>query len=681
MKAHDSYLNTLLTLNGAIFNIPVYQRNYDWDIDNCKQLFQDLETIACTGKDHFIGSIVYISVGIATEPYFNIIDGQQRITSIMLFLKALHDSSDDKLFRQRIKMGFLTDIGFDGTPKVKLKQIESDQSVFEKIIMQDTFDEHSYSDKEKLSNVYRNYIAFKAMIQQSEVSVQELYNAIYKLEIIDVCLTTEDPQEVFESMNSTGRSLTNTDLLRNYLLMDLKGSKQEELYKKYWSKIEANVGAKQMDAFMVHYLIMKRKSDSINIRRKSSKINKTTLYECYKIYFPPESKKEGGTERLLEDMCRYSVTYHRIMSGSTKTELDKAIRELIIDLNADPTAILLMYLFHVRNQDGISDKDMLDAVKACISYVFRVRFFKGSVSPQFFALAIQHYEKCEASYPFIKKIWSALLAGAGSYRFPRDREFRDAFENKNMYLEFKPPMLRYILYAYERARTKDLVPPDGVTIEHILPQEPKEWQQHLMEIHDDEYFEHTHRIGNLTLTKMNSEASNAPFADKKQVYDKSGYAITREIAKLSDWNSAEIKKRSSAMADEALMLWPLPQEYNQEEVSSWETTSMSEENEELFNQFREIIRDFDSSIYEDPKKLYINFLRNKTIIFSLVPLQEALSITLNAKAGQFTPTDKLEDISGKGHWGVGSYKMKIECEDDIWTALEYIQQIAKGIKQ
>ena len=679
MKAHDSYLTALLKLNGAIFNIPVYQRNYDWDTDNCKQLFQDMETIVWTEKDHFIGSIVYISVGIATEPYFNIIDGQQRITSIMLFLKALHDSSEDKIFRQRIKMGFLTDIGFDGTPKVKLKQIESDQSVFEKIIMQDNFDEMAYSESEKQSNVYRNYTAFKDMIIQSDVSVQDLYNAVFKLEIIDVCLTTEDPQEVFESMNSTGRSLTNTDLLRNYLLMDLKGSKQEELYKKYWSKIEKNVGAKQMDAFMVHYLIMKRKSDSINIRRKSAKINKTTLYECYKIYFPSESKKDGGTERLLEDMCCYSVTYHRIMSGAAKTELDKAIRELIIDLNADPTAILLMYLFHLQEQEGISDKEMLEAVKACISYVFRVRFFKGTISPQFFALAIQHYEKSNHSLPFINKIWSALVAGAGTYRFPRDREFRDSFENKNMYLEFKPPMLRYILYAFERTKTKDLVPPDGVTIEHILPQEPKEWQQHLMDIHDDVYFEYTHRIGNLTLTKMNSEASNAPFEDKKEVYEKSGYAITREIAKFPDWNSTEIKRRSAQMAKTALNLWPLPKEFNQEEVSAWETTNMSDNTEELFNQFREIVRDFDSSIYEDPKKLYINFIKGKTVVFSLIPLQDSLLITLNAKPGELT-YDNVEDISNKGHWGVGNYRMKIEAETDIWAALDYIQHISNGIK-
>lgn len=675
MKAHDSYLTALLKLSDAVFNIPVYQRNYDWDTDNCKQLFQDIETITMTGKDHFIGSIVYISIGTATEPYYNIIDGQQRITSVMLFLKALHDSTEDQRFKKQVRHGFLINLGLDDTPKMKLKQIESDRSVYERIIMQDDFDEKAFSESEKNSNVYKNYSCFKDLILQSPVPIQDLYNAVFKLEIIDVCLTTEDPQEVFESMNSTGRSLTNTDLLRNYLLMDLTHSEQEKLYKKYWSQIEKNVGTKQMDAYMVHYLIMKRKSDSINIRRKSAKINKNTLYECYKIYFPPENKKDGGTEKLLDDMYRHSVTYGRILSGKRKTALDKAIYEVIYDLSADPVAVFLMYLLHEQENSGITDEEMVAAVKACISYVFRVRIFKGSVSPQFFALAIQSYEKGDSSKPFADRVWDSLVTGSGSYRFPRDREFQDAFENKNMYLEFKPPMLRYMLYKYERARTKDVVEPTDVTIEHILPQDTKEWQKHLADIHDYEYRDLVHRIGNLTLTKMNSEASNDPFSKKKLVYEKSGYTITREIGKKEDWNSKEIKERSTSMAKEALALWPLPERYNQDGDSVWESTSMNDETEELFNRFREMIRDYDASIYEEPKKMYINYLRDKKVLFSIVPAQDMLRVTFNVKIEKLTPNDELEDISAKGHWGVGSCRMVVKSENDIWTALEYIQQI------
>jgi len=221
MRAHDSYLHKLIQMNDTVFSIPVYQRNYDWDSENCEQLFNDIESIAQTGKEHFIGSIVYISVGTATDQSYNIIDGQQRITSVMLFLRALRDITEDEHLQKLIRNKYLVNFDLDGEPKVKLKQIESDSGVYEKLIMSASYDETAFSDKEKQSNVYRNYMLMRDLIQQSKVSHNDLYGAVMKLEIIDVMLTTEDPQEVFESMNSTGKNLTNTDLLRNYLLMDL----------------------------------------------------------------------------------------------------------------------------------------------------------------------------------------------------------------------------------------------------------------------------------------------------------------------------------------------------------------------------------------------------------------------------------------------------------------------------
>lgn len=677
MKAHDSFLTSLLKLSDAVFNIPVYQRNYDWDTENCQQLFSDLETITITNKDHFIGSIVYISIGTATEPYYNIIDGQQRITSVMLFLKALHDSTDDEKFKKQVRHGFLINVGLDDEPKMKLKQVESDSAVYEKIVLQSEFHEDAFTEQEKQSNVYRNYMFFKESILQSASSLQDLYNAVFKLEIIDVCLTTEDPQEVFESMNSTGKSLTNTDLLRNYLLMDLTHSKQEKLYKQYWSQIEKNVGLKQMELYMVHYLIMKRKSDSIHIRRRSSKVGKGTLYDCFKIYFPPENKQGEGTEKLLEDMYNYSKFYRRIVNNTDcKTEVDKAIHELIYDLNTEPVAIFLMYLLYVQEQnpDSISEEDMLQAVRACISYVFRVRIFKGAGSNQFFSLAIQHFDRTDPATPFADRVWEALNSGQGSYRFPKDREFRNAMETMDLYLEFKPPMIRYILYKFEKTRTKEIVEPENVTIEHILPQDAKEWRQHLSDIHDDTYPEYTHKLGNLTLTKMNSEASNDPFEKKKKIYKDSGYAITREIAEHSDWNTSEIKKRGAELAKEAVSLWPLPEKYNEDiAASAWQI--MDDQTEEIFNNLCEMIKEYDASLYEDPKKQYINFIKDKKVILSVIPCQTYLLVTFNARIDQLSPNDVLEDVMNKGHWGVGNTRMRLYNEEDCWLVLGYIEQI------
>ena len=673
MKAHDALLTTLLKQNDAMFNIPVYQRNYDWDLDNCQQLFNDLETIALTGKDHFLGSIVYISIGTATEPYFNIIDGQQRITSVMLFLKALHDCSDDNKFKRLIRYGFLVNLGLDGDPKMKLKQIESDSGVYEKIIMQEEFDETQFTENEEKSNVFQNYSLFKSLIAQSDVSINDLYNAVFKLEIIDVCLTNEDPQEVFESMNSTGKSLTNTDLLRNYLLMDLPHDKQESLYKKYWYQIEKKIGSKQMEPFMVFYLIMKRKSDSISLHRRRAKVNKNNLYECYKQYYPADKKDDVETEALLSDMSKYAPIYHMIFkTEGIKSNLDKALHELIYELSADPAAIFLMYLFDAKKPDD----DMFAAVKACISYAFRLRIFRGYVSNQFFALAIQYFEKCDENISFIDKVWTALNCGQGTYHFPKDREFEDVFRNKNMYLEFKPQLLRYILYKFEREKTKEVVEAENATIEHILPQNTLKWYAHLASVGDTEYVDLINKIGNLTLTKYNSEASNDPFEEKKKIYKESGYKITREIAENSDWTSSEIKKRCNDMAKEALILWPLPPEFNKEVVvDGGQYDVMDDSTEELFDQFRAAIKELNPSFYEDPKKLYVNYLKDKKVICSVIPNQSYLTITLNAPIESFPKQDDLEDIRNKGHWGVGLTRTKVQTDEDVWGVLECIEHM------
>ena len=675
MKAHDSYLTSLLKSSDAVFNIPVYQRNYDWDTENCGQLFSDIETIAQTGKDHFIGSIVYISIGTATEPYFNIIDGQQRITSIMLFLRALFDATNDPKLKKLIRHGFLINMGLDDEPKMKLKQVESDSSVYEKLILADEFDSEAFTDKEKASHVCRNYLHFRYLIDTSNVSLSDLYHAVFKLEIIDVCLTTEDPQEVFESMNSTGKSLTNTDLLRNYLLMDLTHSEQEKLYKKYWSRIEANVGSKMMDIYMVHFLIMKRKSDSVNLHKRRSKINKGNLYECFKQEFTPKDKQDGGTEKLLSEMYQYSVEYKAIVSPNIATELGLAIYEAIYELNAESLAIFLMYLLHIQAEKHISDTEMLEAVRACISYIFRVRLFKGNVGNQFFALAIQYYERADESKSFIEKIWDALTSGQGSYRFPKNREFVYALETKDISLEFKPQMIRYILYRYERMHTKEIVDPESVTIEHIMPRNTDEWIKHLLEIKDTNYRDNIHKIGNLTLTKMNGELSNKPFAFKKSLYRDSGYFITRELAKLNDWSSKSILERSKKMAAEALALWPLPEKYDSEVSGNENQYDMDDNIEDLFEQVVSGIREYFPDIREERKKYYVNFVRGKQTILSVVPNQSFLGITLNAPKSTLTPNDELEDISEKGHHGIGDSRMKISTDDKVWQILEYIQQM------
>lgn len=672
MRAHDSYLTTLLNQSNAIFNIPVYQRNYDWDIVNCQQLFNDIETIAYTGKDHFIGSIVYISLGTATVPEYNIIDGQQRITSVLLLLKALYDTVKDEKLKKVIKYSFLVNRDFDDETKIKLKQIESDSGVFEKIIMLDAVDEKHFTEKEKNSNVYRNYVEFKRCLEMTDVSEEDIYNAIFKLGIIDVCLTSEDPQEVFESMNSTGKSLTNTDLLRNYLLMNLASDLQNRLYKQYWLQIEKTINPSSMEWFMVYYLIVKRKTNSITLNKKKNNINRTTLYDAYKIHYPAEQKSNEATESLLKDMLKFAPYYRRLFKQEDiKTDLDKAFYELMYKLNGDAAAIFLMYLMDI----GTSDDDLLNATNACISYALRQRVYKGkTVSPQFFGYVIQYFERGDESLDFMGRVWNALISGKGTYAFPDNSQFEEIFRNKNMYLELKPQMVRYILYKFESDLTKEVVIEDNATIEHILPQNTTKWQKYLLSMRDNEYNDYINKIGNLTLTKYNSEISNEPFDDKKEFYEQSGYKLTREIAKKEVWNTNEIKNRSSEMAKKALELWPLPVVIDQSN-EQYEYNVMDDNTEELFEELRLSIKELYPFTTEKSQKQYLNILKGERPIMSMIPLQSYFNVTFCAEVDKFTDQSKLEDISGKSHWGIGYSRYSVTNEDDLWKVLEYLQEM------
>ena len=157
MRAHDSFLNKLLKLGDTMFYIPVFQRNYDWDTDNCEQLMYDLEKIALSGREHFIGNIVYVSTGTATEQNYNIIDGQQRITSVMLLMKAMYDLTDDTKLQRQIRNGYLLNAEDEDDVKIKLKQVEADRSVFEKLVLHKLFNEEDFTESEKKTNISSGY--------------------------------------------------------------------------------------------------------------------------------------------------------------------------------------------------------------------------------------------------------------------------------------------------------------------------------------------------------------------------------------------------------------------------------------------------------------------------------------------------------------------------------------------
>lgn len=565
MKANETTLIELIGVRKRTFSIPVYQRNYDWKIDNCKQLFYDIQTIAETGKDHFLGTIVYIpDRSTATSPIFIVIDGQQRITSVMLFIKALHDSMQDESVREDIEDDYLRNSKSGGDYRLKLKPIESDQNVYEKLMMQNDFNEDMFTSSEKQSVIYRNYDLFKQLINESSVSAEQLYEAVFRLEIVEIQLDKENPQEIFESLNSTGLDLSNADLLRNYLLMSLSYEQQQDLYKRYWIEIEHMLGNEQIEPFMTHYLILKKKSDALSIEGKRAHINPVNLYRAYKMYLSDvEHTKEGYLEDLLADMKKYAGYYqHFVKFEDYSKGIEKKHNEIFTQFNSPSIAITLMYFYDLMNSGQISAAEYEKALDICISYLFRSRVSGHNVGPQFSALLIQYYER-SSSTNFVDKVWDAFNSGKGKYGFPSDESFKKNLQSKDLYFALRASGMRYLLYKLEENLSKEVVREENATIEHIMPQTLNdEWRAYLRSQNDTAFDLYIHRLGNLTLTKENSKLSNNLFKDKVEEYGESNYKLTRQLAKHKDWTSKEIQARSLKLSETATEIWPLPQRYN-----------------------------------------------------------------------------------------------------------------------
>ena len=289
MQAHNNTIEEFLGAPKTVFVVPVYQRNYDWQNDNCKQLFNDIVGIVQSGREHFLGTICF---KVASSHERSIIDGQQRLTSITLMLKAIYDYDADQEIRDEIKDQYLYNKGrgIDSEfLKYKLHLNKRDDAVYH--ILLDTEAKkvnEKLSSSQKNSRIYQNYLLFYDLISgyvEKGGAVGDILEALRSLTIIELEITQENPQEIFESLNSTGLDLTNVDLLRNYFLMQFGHDDQTRLYEDYWSQIEDAIGVDRMEQFFVDFLVFRKRSDAITINGRRNHITEKSLYIAFKDYY------------------------------------------------------------------------------------------------------------------------------------------------------------------------------------------------------------------------------------------------------------------------------------------------------------------------------------------------------------------------------------------------------------
>lgn len=552
MKADTIKFFEFLEQKKTIFNIPVYQRNYEWSNEQCMQLFSDVERIIQDNfeRKHFLGTIVYVDErGPKLSKYFNIIDGQQRITSFMLFLKAIADLSKDTELYAEIVDDYLLNPRSEENDKIKLKSVEKDRIVFRKII--------ENQNVEEASKVFENYNLFVDNIQESQYNPKDFFDALSLIEIVYIELNgndeSENPQIIFESINSTGLSLSASDLIRNFLLMGIDYETQNRLYKDYWTQIEDKIPTNQISTFIRFYLTLKY-GVTVNERR---------IYEEYKRFF---IKQKYTPELAIKELEAYSKYYYWIFSENVPAN---RVNEKIKYINLMKATVVYPYFMEIlklADEGQYTWEEAHKIFQVVESYLFRRQITdkKTNVLNKLFASLAREIAPVGESGRLIKE----LVSKGGTQVFPRDSEFVNSFKTIDMYNR-RNNVAKLALMMLESSRSKETIDFNSIQVEHIMPQTlTNEWKISVNNAVDVQA-KYGDTIGNLTLTGYNSELSNKLFIEKTNLYKNSNISITRELSeKYSEWNATTIEFRANKLSQEALSIWKFPVQNTDEELQS-----------------------------------------------------------------------------------------------------------------
>lgn len=544
------FLNGVLQ-NNRYFYIPVYQRNYSWKEEQCEQLLSDIMSIYDGKyKDHFLGSIVWKSDN-GNSNMISIIDGQQRFTTICLLIQALANTCDDAELKKELQRYLKEQF----SNEIRLIPIKSDNEVYLKI-MNEEIDEIIHQD----NRIYRNYLFFVDQIVKLQPDYHKLLKSMYQLRVIQMELQQEDnAQVIFESINSTGMSLSIADLIRNFLLMNEPYEKQSELFEKYWYKFEQKIGLDELVNFFEYYL---------NIQASTKSISRKNMYQEFKFLFANASPEE-----ILSELSGYVDAYQYLVNKEkTLTLNDKKmstrfheIRDELIDLQNNVANMFLMPTIFDFLNGRIIEADLLIAFELTLSYIFRrslVGLSTSSLQKVFRALHRQVNDQIP-KLEYKDALHYALIINRqnNNSRFPSNDEFYKSLIERNLYGKFR--QTNYLLFKLENHNNKTKIDKDNstITIEHVMPQKLKRyWRNILGPDYKVLHEENVDVLGNLTLTSYNSELGNNDFESKKEGLLKESHIILNQYFRdLEIWDIEAIKKRGRELAKLSLEIWGYPE--------------------------------------------------------------------------------------------------------------------------
>lgn len=686
MKATEAKLLAFIKKSPQ-FVIPIYQRTYSWTEKECRQLWDD---ILRTGADnnissHFVGSIVYIEKGlyqVSSQSPLLVIDGQQRLTTVTLLIAALANALGDNepvegFSQRKLRNYYLLNPEENGELRFKLILSQTDKSSLI-AILSDVEQPKDYSIR-----ITENLKLFSSLIESNRDSIITVCQGLAKLVVVDISLSRDqdNPQLIFESMNSTGRELSQADLIRNYILMELDPQLQSRLYEKYWRPMEVEFGQEaygtHFDGFMRHFLTVKTGSIP----------NQREVYEAFKSYARSPEIALAGVDALIADIRTFARYYCAMALGA---ELDSNLKLAFHDLRelrVDVAYPFLLELYHDYDLGHFCTADFLSAIRIVESYVFRRAICAiptNSLNKTFATLT-----KALRKDRYLESIQAYLLLLPSYRRYPSDDEFKRDLKTKDLY---KFRSRSYWIRRLENHNRKERISVDEYTIEHILPQNENlslAWKNSLGSDWQRIQQTYLHTLGNLTLTGYNSEYSDKTFVEKRDMmrgFKESPLKLNQGLGQIEKWDEDAICKRADQISTIALDVWAAPrlEDYT---LNSYKTNStqtcytisdhphlLSKGVAEIFNAFRQEVLALDPCVTEEFLKLYVAYKAESNFV-DVVPQAKRLLLFLNIPFSEISdPKGLCKDVSNLGRWGNGDVSIGLTSLDELPYVMGVIRQ-------
>jgi len=702
MKANATPLLTILK-NPRQFLIPIYQRTYSWTTKQCNQLWDDIVAVAQDAErsGHFVGSIVYVERGIYTiaeVPRLLVIDGQQRLTTLTLLLAALRNALPEaegtEVTGRKITNYYLVNPEEDGDRRHKLVLTQSDKETLARLVDR----EPAPSDASR--RIMDNYRFFEEQIKRSGVPAETLYKGVQKLLIVEIALDREhdNPQLIFESLNSTGLALSQADLIRNYILMGLEPRVQERLYSHFWYPMEEKFAeaedAAPFDRFMRDYLTLKTGTIP-NIR---------DVYEAFKAYTNRVFTADAGSEddrvsRLVQDVARFAHYYARMAFEQEPDELLRMRFRGINALKVDVAYPLLLELYAGYAEERLARDEFAEMLLLLESYVFR-RAICAIPTNSLNKTFVEFRGRLDKSR-YLESFKARLLLLDAYRRFPSAEEFRRDFQMRDIYN--LTTRRQYLLRKLENHGRREAVNVQDYTIEHILPQNPDlsaEWRAMLGPDWQRIQETYLHTIGNLTLTAYNSSLSDLPFLAKQTHeggFAHSPFRLNDGLRQLAIWSEIEIKARAASLAELACKVWPepvLPHEVLERYRAAGKPTDnavytlddhayLAGAMRDLFEQFRHRVLALGPDVAMHVLKMYIAFkvtdadgqVAQGGNFVDVVAQASRLRLSLNMSFNDLRdPRGIAIDVTNKGRWGNGDVEVGLTSSEHLDYVMSLVRQ-------